>query len=813
MNTFRALSPNLVKVPATLGEVAQNTFSVKVDVGNEGWVTAINWAKLTIEGREGIEVDVTDGTEPEGVKVTWTSVPGATYTLYRGEAKGAKDKRLYGGTDLEFLDEEAEPGKIYFYTVEAVVGSGSGSGSGPQLLAASGGTIEGSNDGYYDAIIPYVVKMELPDFWLENKAPLAITWNKYDEKKVRVSECKLFLSGSCTKNLTMPKAASEERVVFDATAEKKFMNNDFGVCEVKVMWKVEILKDKVWKPYKDGTYIYTEESKKSIPIYFNKYEGATANWYLYWPMNGAISAGFVGDHGEFGYGSAGEDGNEGGGHTPGFKPLSNFGPFPADYPPIYKLSGTVSHTYTVSDVAASQNSQYTIGPFTVGSNKTGVECLAETICHERRHGQVADERYGVANKYFIGKNQHQYRFQTIEQLVEDIQSKQWEPRFVAYTNAIISAYKNGDYICDLDGDGILDSFEDGPNARYSSWSFSSTTPDSHGVSNEIDSEYSTYGDDELLARWAETHPTIDITVETANDWAFPGTKINQNESGLRKAQWDSSSAKQEAMATFEPFEDKSAPKSLRSGTNKSIRAKLLGGVSGNVTRTGGDLVAMPLLYDMPGQGISIGNNVSDRTADYLTDHGYSCLALALEIGNDGEVLNGVEVYGYLVDSTDAPVAFAKTVLDTLPLGSNEVLLEFPGVSLRRIRSAGYRLVAVKVVRFIGDSGIIEASKADFNETFFTYSYNQFVGGDANLFYNTFSESTTRETLTVEVEGAVSVAGKYGFEARLENSDGEFVAMASVIRDVPEGEFAIPLVFSGEDIYLSHLDGPYRVCYI
>ena len=133
----------LIKIPDENNATGHNVFFVAVDVGNEGWVTCISEATLTIKGKVGLNVEASDGDEPEGVKVTWSSVQGATYTLYRGETDGAKDKWLYSGSDLEFLDTEADPGKIYYYTVEASVGS---SKSGMRLLAA-GDTISDSNDG------------------------------------------------------------------------------------------------------------------------------------------------------------------------------------------------------------------------------------------------------------------------------------------------------------------------------------------------------------------------------------------------------------------------------------------------------------------------------------------------------------------------------------------------------------------------------------------------------------------------------------------------------------------------------------------
>ena len=798
----------LIKIPDENNATGRNVFFVAVDVGNEGWVTCISEATLTIKGKVGLDVNASDGDEPEGVKVTWSSVPGATYTLYRGETDGAKDKWLYGGSDLEFLDTEAEPGKIYYYTVEASVGS---SKSGMRLLSA-GDTISGSNDGYYDAIIPRVDKMELPNFWLENKAPLAITWNKYDEKKFRVPECKLSIKGSCNKELTMPNAASEKRVVFDAAKDGSFSDNDFGVCEVEVSWKVDVFKDNVWTSYREGTYFVTAQSKNNITIYFNKYEGATANWYLYWPKSGAIS-GFVGDGGEFGYGSAGEDGNEGGGCTPSFTSAGSFMPFPEDYPPIYKLTGAVSHEYTVSDVAVSQGDQYTVGRFSVGSNNTGVELLAEVICHEKRHGQLADERYGVANKYFIGKHQHQFRFQTIEELVDDLKSKHWSSQYVKYTNAVISAYNRGDYVCDLDGDGILDSYEDGRGAIYAAWSFSSVNPDSHGVSSVIDSSYSTYGDNELLARWAETHPTITVTVDTAKDWAFPGTKINASESGLRKENWEASPAKALAMSTFDPFEENNGSSTAQTTKKANVLlANVLRGVSEGEKRMGGDLTNIPMVNDISGLNVSIETDFIDKTEDYSTPEGYSCLALALNIYNGGGRLGGVEVYGYLVDSNNFPIAFARTSLDTLGSGNTEVTLEFPGTSLHRIKSSKYRLSAVKLVRFVGDQGAVEFSKANFSETVLNYNHAQFVGGNATLFYNTFSESATSDALTIEVQGDVSVPGEYKVEARLEDNSGKFVASASAVNVFEAGYFSTFLLFSGKDIYLSRLNGPYKICY-
>ena len=492
VNPFRSLSPSLVKIPATSGEIAQNTFSVKVDVGYEGWVTAINWAKLTVEGREGIKVDATDGTEPEGVKVTWTSVPGATYTLYRGEAKGAKDKRLYGGTDLEFLDEEAEAGKIYFYTVEAVVGSGSGSasGSGPRLLAAGGGTITGDNDGYYEKP-PVITGIKFAKLFLTDKGPynIKLEWNDYKEDVYQVDQIEFTFEGvgaasgkkqSCTWKETSALSKAQLSDETDLSGEKialKFPNGEHGEYKVKIKWEVTN-KDtgkKVMFYYENNEQKPLEfDAPDTAKVYFKKWDNG--NWWEFWTRDGAI------DKRGFEYSPVlGGNAQTGGGFTGSSSTSYTPPPIPgydAQGNPLirngvrvmYQYPKLLTYTYNskleVSDAAPSFCTRLKTGD----QSRIGVSCkraqgvfaLGAVMSHELKHKEIHDDLMSGGQLYQLeaGVDIGNYNLDSLKFMIEDPHYNVSQD-VIDYYNVLKNMKENPSLLLieDADRDGVRDSWE------------------------------------------------------------------------------------------------------------------------------------------------------------------------------------------------------------------------------------------------------------------------------------------------------------------------------------------------------------------
>jgi fibronectin type 3 domain-containing protein len=143
---YRAIHPAAPTLVATLGNVtsyvdataqAGTTYEYVVRSTNASGESGIGgaddgWRNLPAP----TNVQATDGTSPEGVTVTWTSVAGAFgYKVFRAQGSGVPV--LVGATfatqPASFMDASAEPGIVYSYTVRTTAVGG-------DSLASAGNT-------------------------------------------------------------------------------------------------------------------------------------------------------------------------------------------------------------------------------------------------------------------------------------------------------------------------------------------------------------------------------------------------------------------------------------------------------------------------------------------------------------------------------------------------------------------------------------------------------------------------------------------------------------------------------------------------
>ena len=77
-----------------------------------------------------MNVVASDGTETDYVKITWTTVSGLTYLIYRStsNSSGSATKIGTASSTSYYTDTSAEPGKLYYYWVKAQNSSGGTSG-------------------------------------------------------------------------------------------------------------------------------------------------------------------------------------------------------------------------------------------------------------------------------------------------------------------------------------------------------------------------------------------------------------------------------------------------------------------------------------------------------------------------------------------------------------------------------------------------------------------------------------------------------------------------------------------------------------
>ena len=795
------VSPWLIRFPREAGGSEQNQFFVDVDSGSEGWVTCISEATLTIRGKVGIKVDASDGTESEGIKVEWTAVKdGATYTLYRAENSNMDGmKKIYSGKSLTYLDKSGKwfggikSGNVYFYQVEASTGE------------------FGNDEGYYDAKIPEIEGLEFPEFWLadteesgKSKMPFKIKWNDFDEERYEVSELYIMLNGrtDCqTFRLSKDKFpsvvhANAEQFIDTVKLDGWKLPTGFGTYQVAVVIKVL---DKVeGKELNDGYFISTGNGKGSVNLFFDKYSktGDKSNWYVYWPKEGAIDRTYVGEKFEYkpqnyrdSQGKTYEDiygmcrmSYE---HSKVSRPLG--------FPELVKFDG---QEYWIFDLGAA-HSGYT-GIFNgnqVGSTKTGLEFLAAAMAHECRHGELNEETYN--HGWVLGSPHNNSGYATVADVLAALQLYGYDSTYSEYYNAVRSAK------CDLDGDGVLDEHEDGK--YHDKWNFSKTNPNTHNFP-----DYPGYGDNEVLARYAELNPTVAIWVNTGKDWAFPGNNNHAEAMGDDEVTW--LSKRDEILNSV--FDDFSGGRRVASRSTKiKARGKLLGGAAQyDGAHNGGALMSVPTLTDISDGIISIGDVVTDNTAASSTAYGYSKLSLQVSVINTGVSFPAL-IRGYLVDNYGSPIAWAESFAEEIPYGTTNVTLEFPAAVIRSMKGSGYRLAAVEVYANNGDMGMVRCVKTNVGATSAIYQSNLFVGNVANVLYNTCDETATSKYLDINVIVDAMEAGEYKLQGRLETTNGEFVATASTSGWFDKGETLAKLSFAGEDIYLSGQDGPYILQYV
>ena len=810
-NTIQITNLSILKTPAVNGRSVRNTFYVDVNAHNGGWVTCISEAILIIEGTT-FTVTASDGADAEGVHVQWTSLPNATYTLWRGEKRGEKTKQLGEGvfTTTEFLDTEVSSGKVYYYTVEVTMSSNE--------------SVMASDSGYHDnALFPNIEKIELPKFWLEDRAPLAITWNNYDDKKFRVSLCKVTLVGPSGRSdeISVQEIKPKERVVFDIANDinaklcKPFSDNDFGNHQVVVTWEVEELKGGIW--WTKIQHNLKKTADKNIEIFFNKYE--RNNWYYFWPKTGAIKEGYIGDSGKFAYSTKRKNGEA----TPNYEE-KRIGNAPEGFPNVYEVSYN-GVKYGVTSYGARRKKIQEVqkdgeGGICIGGGGIGLKSLQLVLSHELKHGELLLPYYDLQKGYIrLGKGRLKSDYANIQEIIAGIEKlgySNFTDENWIWLNALITAYRNKTYVCDLDGDYLLDHEE----AGYG-YGFVVGDPDTYNLEKYKGEEYAKYGDNEYLAIKAEETPTVNI--DTTKDWAFPGTKLcGQYEENLDakntmtpEEAWNKSNEKKEALKTFDAFGDN--PRSARSVAMMSLSSDedSLTMQTLSLTddiQTGGDLVSLPELFETEDGTLSIASGLIDQTPNYAVLRGYKSLAVSLCIENDGEMYTAAEISAYLVDTEGAPVAFAQTTCN-LPNGKTEVILEFPGASLRRIKTDSYQLALIQVRDANSEFCDLFFSKTQFENNTFAYNNTQFTGLKANFLYNTFTEEKTQEVLTINVNAYVSEPGVYQIEARLEDLEGNMISHIVNEVEFASGEVTASFDFPSEDIYLSRQNGPYDICFV
>jgi hypothetical protein len=168
----------------------------------------------------------------------------------------------------------------------------------------------------------------------------------------------------------------------------------------------------------------------------------------------------------------------------------------------------------------------------------------------------------------------------------------------------------------------------------------------------------------------------------------------------------------------------------------------------------------------------------------------------------------------LVDGSGATVATAGTDVD-LAVGTQHPALHFDGRAIFDSgRSGPYRLVDAVIA--ISDPLALESEAADLGTTE-GYAFSEFEHFPVRFALDSFADEGVDsnnddvfESLEVTFSVSVEAAGSYAVNARLLAPDGTQVTKTQSTPTLAAGSNELELVFDGDAIAASGLDGPYEV---
>ena len=826
LNQFKALSPDLVKIPEVTDEVAQNTFSVRVDVGNEGWVTAINWAKLTIEGKEELEVDASDGTETDGILVTWNEVAGvSSFHITRRKVDGGEEKDLgtVSGTEYMDDDEELDPNEEYSYTVEAMKGA-STSGMVPLGLISF---LSGTDEGYFDNNVPQVTGMEVAPLFLEGKGPynVKLIWNDYDEEKFAVEEVKFTFTfvegGKSGKQAKATWGSLKGKSKAELSEETDLSANGLscgeaahGKYKAKIEWTgYDKKKGRSFTKFKEKGKARKKlelELDEGCKVYFEKWGGGPGdahNWWKYWKDDGAIThfEGFqhecvvtfngkpaLGTYGPHAYNAR----TLGGDWLKSMETIRQGEQVISQqekywcYLPAIERHSLVDGPLKVGDLAAATQTQISINGGTIGVDAEGVEALGVVLKHELTHQDTAKRLHD--GRYFLGAGTNLSTID-IDKIREYMNSVTLDAQSIETLNEYISVVENARrdpkfLASDNDGDEVEDNQEKDYGLRAGK--------NSRGVGGS----YGDKGDNEFVSR-SEEHKGIGYA-NTKKDWAYPGNGISKSHMGDTSDDWNS----------VESTETAKLQKVGGEGSGASAQAA---GRRGMLSATDGD-------EDLRRYGAVLSLDWQAEREDYADTleilgaepgnasgdggNGFNELSFTVNVSNRMERSGYFSFTGYLVDAGGKGVSKAQAGA-TLDSGLGQVSLRFAGQYIYVSHRNGYTLKLVEAANADTDVLTGAGAKNDLATTTRAYTYNEFAH-DAVEIGSGISETLDGRDLKITVPLELDGAGEYVAEATILDEGGNFVAAAKT--SFAAGAESVVFSFPGDDIYASAREGKFRI---
>ncbi len=836
--------------------------SAEAAVGRSDWF----FVDTTDGEPPSLTLSASDGTAPGGIEVTWTDGGCEQYELFRGTSENGPFTHIATVSGNKYFDSDfsdsvfsAKWGQPYWYYVNRVSGQ---KGAQPKDVTQRDSNVDvGLTKSGGE--LPKIEDVDVGELWLSGEGPYYcfLKWNNFDREHYYVSSITFNLKrseGRVPVWTSAPKVSLEDGnqiEVFDVSQDNRFLvpRGAHGQHLLEVTWEVS---DKQTHQILEKTTQPCKEPRvcDDVKVFFHKYDrdfdGITPNWFHYWPKDGAI-ANDVFYNGAFSFIDTKEfdgrfhfDGTEESSGHDSDAGLERVGFTPSGFPPLYRLSGSCGHAYSVGKAAAAISTSYSFDSTDKrvtrndSDSKVGLKSLAANIAHEKKHGKVADATYGIANRkgwLLIGEFCHSYSFRNCEELINQLEAKGYTSGhwlYGAYYNQIAAAVSSGNFVTDFDGDGIAD--DDEENGRYKSMGFSKSHPDTynfHVIWSGFD-EYKFYGDNEVLARDAERNWESYIGRHgLQGDWAWPGYNIaetigsnrysNKHLMGLSKSEW-------ELIRNIVTGEAQQMSRKTKASMSTMIQA-----AKGSVIRS----AAPRMTLAATAETTALDDEEADEsaywhgTASSLSDisvstgdvHVVSCadagvirdgsgrvssLGWSLVLTNATEEAMSVKLRCYLTDSATNALAWAATNVECA-VGLTTVEIRFDAEDVFLWNTSRLMLYAVTIESSVGDMGWMVSEQAPCALTAAEFTAADLANDKGRIVPSSVAVIATSEGVMVTGK-VVRVSGDAAqIYASLTETNG--LAVTSAMIDAPgvgTNDFAI--FFPGDELYRLAKPLPYVV---
>ena len=800
----------------------------------DGWVRTPSMCFITAyteNDKKEIVLRASDGEIEDGILLSWNRTKNGVYDIYRAEKGKTLERIVRGCRENSYLDKPSNEGDkkpwpdvFYDYKVIDVTNE-----------------IESNVDSGIWGTKPQLLEVKPAKLWLTGEGPynVKLIWNKYNKKifDVKDGEFNMEQPGKTAKHYrskiqVIRPNPDYDRIVDLASGGGVIESGNHGEYKMTMSWKYT---NKASGRTSDG------DVKKDITVkvYFPKYkkdDGLLANWFYNWPNDGAIDKqdfrmGLYceGARTQYDDGFYYSDNTSNRGYTDArlfdeqlventkikYNPWSWW---PGDvYLQIYKATPLVQ--FYVTDLAAAVGDVISPSRYpsftgqSVGKDSKGLARLADVLEHEMRHRDLYKQLYSgryflgcflIEKSYFWGLKTEHDRFLEAPQRID------WSNHSIAVDYPVLSKYA-GKWVQDLDGDGVSDEYENNSLQRFGI-QLDPSSKDTYNVAAYYN-DYSRYGDNEFLARKAESDDTVKTFPE--NDWAFPGNKIAQMYQGHQNTRhrgydcWTDYEAteKQQLQEDFSDGSDTAGKRTLT--TSQKGVTPYQSGVddashnSGTLSRysepTNFNPVFNVLEVVSVGEGIAQGKDESGH---------YASLVYSVAVTNLTGVGQSCVVRGYLLDCESNAVAWASVLIDVPSNTTTTNELIFAGENINMRNSRGYALARVTLEPIESNYGAIYDTIYVMAQTDHEYHSSDFTPPAAKLDCESISEELTEDALSIRMGIAVNTEETLRLAARLSDTNGQFIANAS--KFVTKSDAFADLSFSKEQIAYSRCCGPFVV---